>query len=370
MASFTVCASLAVLVLCCWIRLAAGHRTNDERERVVGLAEHSEGLEDEHSFEVISSGTRESSGSAWKVTTEDKKIMEQLLETLNPPGADSNFTWQDDNDHWTFGLVQLTAQTAKGSLALHMLHRHGLASLLAARAAKDAPLSQSAATATPETLGKYVEGVEKQSEIQDLRELLLGLSLSGLRNLHSYDHQWSVDNFQRKVEGCSQREAGGCILQAGTSKKAYDWLAKQGFSPRAEVLVEQQFQGLMGDIMQDPSLRITYQNLLTPYHTGRTEHNTRMLDVSQDDKFLTGSVYWEDGGRSRNLRIDITPEKAAEIKQADAASKDTLIEAELQRYIERMTSSHKSFMGENRLKIWTHETAEFAGMYPKYRRLK
>mmetsp|Transcript_85514 Transcript_85514/g.151328 ORF Transcript_85514/g.151328 Transcript_85514/m.151328 type:complete len:370 (+) Transcript_85514:64-1173(+) len=352
--------AISMLSLLCLAPCAAGLR-----EQVNVQTEHGEGLEEEHSFQAISRGTRESSGSAWRVTSEDEKIMETLLTKLNPPGRDSDFTWRDDKDHWTFGLVQLTAQTAKGSLVLHMLHRHGLASLLASRAEDEGHVQTQA---TVVSLESYVQSAENQTEIRELRDLLMSLSLSGLRNLHSFDHQWSVDKFRGKVPGCSQQDAGGCILQAGTSKMAYDWLTGQGFGPRLNLQVEKGFQGLMNGFQSGASglSMITYKKFLSPSHTGKKDLRRLELRQSGGKHVLAGHVFWEDGGISDNLLIDIPLSVAAAIKSADSETRNALIEAELQKYIEKLTHSHKSFMLNGRLKIWTHETAEFSEMYPKY----
>lgn len=344
------------------------------REQVEVTGQHAQGLEAEHHFEVVSKGTRETSGSAWAVTKNDEKIIAQLLKKLNAPGADSKFTWKDDQDHWTFGLVQLTAQTAKGSLVLHMLHRHGLASLLASRAASQFSHLAVASdeSATWENLEQYVQTAEEYAEIRELRELLMGLSLSGLRNLHSFDHQWSVNKFAGRVPGCTQRNAGDCILQAGRSKRAYDFLVSHGFGPKANKEVSGRFEQVMSSLQTGRSGLggSTYQNFLTPGHTGQKNFDEMRLTRSGRFFWLQGNVYWEGGGVSQGLQIPITLETYNQIRAASFNASLALKEAELQKYVEGHTHAHKVFMAEHRLAIWTHETTEFSEMYPRYAKVK
>lgn len=351
------------------VTVAIGHRVADDaREKLQVTGEHAEGLEAEHSFEVVSKGTRESSGSAWSVNAQDEAIIAKLMTKLNVPGADSQFTWRDDQDHWTFGLVKLTAQTAKGSLALHMLHRHGLASLLASRAASHFSSSVVASeAATWNILEQYVQTAEEFAEIRELRELLENLSLSGLRNLHSFDHQWSVRNFAGEVPGCSQMDAGACILQAGASKTAYDFLVNHGFVPSATKEVEARMGQVMSALSDGTSglhMR-TYSDFLTPLHTGKKNLNMNLTGFGTDH-YLSGDVLWEGGGVSQGLNIPISWDTYNQIRQASSfEAAESLKEAALQRCVEQLTHAHKSFMEANRLVIWTHETAEFSQMYPR-----
>ncbi|CAK0807820.1 unnamed protein product [Prorocentrum cordatum] len=96
----------------------------DESQRQ-GVYGHAAGLEEEHEHTEV---------ARWPVTSKDKIILAKIVKILNPPGADVPWEWKDEPQSWTFGLAKPTAQDAKGALALHVLHRHGLGPLLASRA--------------------------------------------------------------------------------------------------------------------------------------------------------------------------------------------------------------------------------------------
>jgi hypothetical protein len=335
------------------------------KSRTSSHSKHAEGLETEHEFELIAHHTANSSG--WDVTSRDRATINQITTILNPRGADSAWRWSNENSGWTFGLVKLTAQTPKGSLALHMIHRHGLGPLIAGRAGKVFTdfMSRRMKRRGISEVDFLVESQEEFQAVKELRGLLESLTLSGLRNLHSYDHQWSVDKWSGKVSGCSQSNGGGCILQAGLSATAYSFLTSNGFTHRAIQAAQAGGQ----QVMQGMSIsNDAYGNYATPSHTGSKQLNFNLQKDYRGNYFVAGNVYWEDGGLSRGVRISLTSSMVNQLRQTPSHKKNALYEHWFEQHMEKEMRDHKSYMLQNRLKVWANEQADFVEMYPKTRK--
>lgn len=329
-------------------------------------SDHAQGLEIEHNFELITHNKVNSSG--WDVSSSDKALISQITRMLNPPGADSAWRWSEEPSEWTFGLVKLTAQTAKGSLALHMIHRHGLGPLLAGRAGKTFTdfMSNRVKSSGVSDVEFLVESQEEFHAVQKLKSLLESLTLSGLRNLHSYDHQRSVNKWANRVPDCSQESAGGCILQAGMSASAYAFLTGNGFTHTAVRNAKANGEAVLESIGYSSGLDSEdYGNYLQPYHTGDKQYE---IDIQQDHRgnlFLVGNVHWENGGLSQGVHISVTHAMVDELESADSSRQVALVEHWFEAHLESRLRQHKSFMRAFRLKVWASEQAEFVEMYAK-----
>merc|ERR1712137_1013672 len=105
---------------------------------------------------------------------------------------DASWTWKNARDsEWTFPYVKLTDEDPKVSLALHMLHRHGMAPWVAAMHIDDFEQHHSTRLRAHGGLGKeaiaklFVESQETFGPVKNMKRLLETMSLSALRNLHS-----------------------------------------------------------------------------------------------------------------------------------------------------------------------------------------
>jgi len=81
--------------------------------------------------------------------------------------------------------------------------------------------------------------------------------------------------------------------------------------------------------------------------------------------FVSGNVYWEDGGVSRGVRISLTPSMVNQLRQTPSHKKNALYEYWFEQHMEKEMRDHKSYMLRNRLKVWANEQADFVEMYPK-----
>jgi len=149
---------------------------------------HAAGLQAEHA----------TSQQTWPLMHGDKEKIHALLVWLAQYGSgdsqpgDIHWTWTSEDQVWMFGLVRAMDQSEKDTLAQHMLHRHGLAPLLASRgkADFDAWMRQREVVLPTREQGpkQFVLALEAFAPVKALKERLLSLSLSAMRNLHSYDH--------------------------------------------------------------------------------------------------------------------------------------------------------------------------------------
>jgi hypothetical protein len=367
---------LVVSAFCLWPALSARITSTNigvaGEEHSQGVHSHATGLEEEHEHTEV---------ARWPVTSNDKIILAKITQILNPPGADVPWEWKDESQSWTFGLVKLTAQDAKGALALHMLHRHGLGPLLASRAGTsfmDGFESKLQVQGNPTGVDKakaLVEAQEEYGAISELRELMLGLSLNGIRNLHSWDHAWSVRKGTGKVEGCTHSSPGGCVLQAGMSRSANLLLRQNGFSEDVCSSVKFSQFAIMAWIFNPfgytklrPSDRAS---LLTPAHTGDIEvknwgttgSSNPVYAIFKGSKKIVVDVHWE-GGAVSELKIPIDADTLAALR-ATVSEREQLawVTNMTETFISETVDSHKEYMAAERLTIWAGEQAEFVEMY-------
>merc|ERR1712187_860359 len=112
------------------------------------------------------------------------------------------------------------------ALAFHMLHRHGMAPLAASKDIAAFVKFHKTATSIPGVHG-FVHALEKFPVVAQLFKKMQSMSLDGLRNVHSYDHSWSVDEGHGK--GCSHDSSENCKLQASFSRNAHKLMGGYGF---------------------------------------------------------------------------------------------------------------------------------------------
>merc|ERR1712187_409878 len=74
----------------------------------------------------------------------------------------------------------------------------------------------------------FVHAIENFPVVDQLFKKMQGMSLDGLRNVHSYDHDWSVAKGHGK--GCSEDESEKCMMQASFSKNAHKLMSAYGFT--------------------------------------------------------------------------------------------------------------------------------------------
>jgi len=392
-----------------------------EETSTYGSEGHSHGLEIEHDLSL-----------SWRLETGDADILQEIVEKVNPAKAKESMTWEwkDTSDTWTFGAVKMLSGTAKESLALHMLHRHGLAPLISAhsgefpehykqRVAEELQKGEAAsccckksadcagddmmqmtsegkhyccrarpgkfcdvlggyptrleklATSSPATCPRLPPGLleinslisaeESLREVLELQGLLQSLSLSGLRNLHSYDHGWSVREGSGKYPQCSQDAPGGCPLQASFSAMTLSFMRSHGFGTGKAVesamnaqkmLFAQVVVGMFNPFGSGVSAKY-FQNFMTPGHTGGKQ---AYLWVRKGH--IGGLLDWEGGGTSE-VNVPITKsEEAAAAQLPEDAYRARLLEL-VEAWMEKEFASHKRWAEANRLKMWAAEEAEF-----------
>merc|ERR1719394_1256843 len=143
------------------------------------------------------------------------------------------------------------------------------------------------------------------------------MSLSGLRNLHSYDHQWSVDHGWG-LGGCSQDNPGVCVLQAGTSKKAMQFLTNHGFDESKADQAEEAQHELFDKI----DLLGHEGNWMTMWQSAESKWNHTKTDVAETKIFVRkptpgfekgfvvrGHVRFETGQYVPNVKAPISEEE-------------------------------------------------------------
>lgn len=367
---------LVASALCLWPALSARTTSTNigvaAEGHIQGAHGHSTGLEEEHEHTQV---------ARFPVTPNDKVILAKIIKILNPRGADVPWEWEDEAQSWTFGLVKLTAQDAKGALALHMLHRHGLGPLLASRAGDsfiydfNRKLQVQGNPTGADKAKALVEAQEEYGAISELRELMLGLSLNGIRNLHSWDHAWSVREGTGKVNGCTHSNPGGCVLQAGMSRSANLLLRQNGFSEDVCSSVKSSQFAIMAWIFNPfgytklrPSDR---SSLLTPAHAGDIEvtnwstegSSNPLYAIFKGSKKIVVDVHWE-GGAVSELKVPVDADTLAALRMTDSKREQLAwVTRMTETFISETVASHKEYMATERLTIWAGEQAEFVEMY-------
>lgn len=171
------------------------------------------------------------STAKWYYTNHDFQTMKGrggVLDLVNKISDGSpNWEWSPGDEHWTYPLT-VHHRNQVAALALHMLHRHGMAPLSASKdiAAFDTFYRQTASTTG---VHGFVEALEKFPVVKEIFKKMQSMSLDGLRNVHSYDHTWSTQ--KNAGAGCNHGHAAEkCLLQASFSKNAHKLMGKYGFT--------------------------------------------------------------------------------------------------------------------------------------------
>jgi hypothetical protein len=339
--------------------------------------------------------------------------------------------WYWDTDHyshreWFFGLVKLTNDDEVEALMNHMLNRHGMAPMMIARhnsqvstpsvrpdekkvavknnggsidisiALTGNPGLSSAGRAENLTSSKedYEQFVRRQwmhPAVHDLKRLLSQLSLEGIRKLHSYDHEWSViEGEKRKVPGCGRFTPTGCILQAGWSDRTYTYLMQQPFDSELikSILVDSDnLQDIVYGRVDDKGYTEASQfgalekwkafrcNYMRPEHThydlidsDEADFRSPRIVIEGGINVMKGKYFWEAGGVSC-IDIPISDENTKFIMQ-DSCSYTTLMGKVVEQWLQETVKPHKQWFRQNKMKYWMGEQGEFLNMCRESNKLK
>jgi len=298
----------------------------------------------------------------------DKPIIAEILRLLNPAEADASWTWTNDEDKdWDFKAMQVLENNALGSLALHMLHRHGLGPLLASgveTSMEERPRKKRRTTSAvgfdgvESDLQIFVDRIEQLEPVKRLYHLLESLTLPGLRSLHSYDHEWST----------SHRN----ILQAGHSAHVYKFMQSNGFTkgrcekPIADLYkVHKKIFSYSHEVSERISQidRTFIYKYASAKHTGRvTSRSTEIVQGWTGRAHLTGIIDWEDGA-STQVKFELGPADVARFKAYGDSDLQRALVVLTTEYIDNHFRLHRAELAKTRLVWWTGEECEFAGMY-------
>jgi len=185
-----------------------------------------------HSYNQLIDGFHANLSTAkWSYTQRDWQIMKGrggVLDLVNKISDGSpNWEWSPDGQHWTYPFT-IHHRDQVAALALHMLHRHGMAPFTASKDIAAFDKFYKATAPTKSVLG-FVEAVEQFPVVKEIFTKMKSMSLDGLRNVHSYDHTWST--ITNAGAGCNHGGASEkCLLQASFSKNAHKLMGKYGFT--------------------------------------------------------------------------------------------------------------------------------------------
>jgi hypothetical protein len=168
-------------------------------------------------------------------------------------------------------------------------------------------LSAQSGLGEEESVKVFVESQETFGPVMNMKRLLESMSLSALRNLHSFDHDWSVSTGEHdsKQPQCADDFIGDtegphmCALQVGFSKRTHALLQKHGMNAEMAANLEEKDGELMSKArewaFQKLSPHFTH-DVTQPRYTGKVSTMQCLLDDA--DCVLEGAFYWEDGGQS------------------------------------------------------------------------
>lgn len=239
---------------------AAAIVASENKARAQELAvsmEHAFGLATEHAH-----------GQAmWPLEDGDEALIREALALLP---ADGGWTWEpedpDENGSYTWGLLRmLHLEDSRQALVLHMLHRHGLAPLMASRAGERwaAHLGDFAyeaadaagldARADTRQLKLLVLAELAFPPIADLRQVLEQISLNGLRNLHSYDHggRWRcIPEIFHPYFG-PMGGGGGATTQVSADAATLQWMREAVDENQSCARVQNEFYGMLDNVVSE-----------------------------------------------------------------------------------------------------------------------
>jgi hypothetical protein len=305
----------------------------------------------------------------WPLAQGDSTYIQNVIDLLNECG-DSEWKWEDAFASWTFGFVRLTADGPRRALALHMLHRHGLGARIAAmhEEAFNAFLEEKRRnhhlSGQLQEVDLVTEALEEFPPVQQVLGLLeSNMSLSGLRNVHSFDHSWSTE--EGFGDGCSDSNAANCVLQAGISPSAHQLLLKYGFTSETCPLVEARQKDLFRQAnmnILDAMDKVTFTPGLLN-HPYAAKLSKGALKINGDR--VKGTVCLEDLP-SECVPVDfpVSEEAVARVQVADADVQQDLLLVLFEQHLSEVMRPHKDFMRQNADHFWAGEDAEFASLKP------
>lgn len=339
----------------------SGVRVVQERENVRNImhgAAHVMGLHLEHDM-----------SQKWPLAQDDSTYIQNVTDLLNECG-DTEWTWEDAFASWTFGFVRLTADGPRRALALHMLHRHGLGARIAAMHEESFNAFLKEKRRNHDLSGQLqevdlvTEALEEFPPVQEVLDLLEAkMSLSGLRNMHSFDHSWSTE--EGLGDGCSDSNAANCVLQAGISPSVHQLLLKNGFTSETCPLIEERQKDLFRQANINIQVAMTKVSftpglLHDPYAAKFSKGALKVIGDRVEGKVCLEDLPWE----CVPVDFPISEETAASIKAADADAKQDLLLALFEQHLSEVMRPHKDFMRQNADHFWAGEDAEFATLKP------
>jgi hypothetical protein len=340
--------------------------------------QHSIGLEEEH--ERISS-------MAWPVTVEDARIIDEIKDLINTEASDINFTWENRTDghfvrEWVWNFVKKTDRNTHDSLINHMLHHHGLAPYVASQhgAAFMEYFPLPKGQVDPEDVRDFVGKLHFFDKVGSVVALMRQLTLEGLRNLHSYDHSWSIDTIPPGH------------LQASLSKITYSFMESYGFGTSWVANAIRQHWGpstrnlgkeLNSTLMAPRSLVLsgaTFKDGVIHVDTDLDSSMVLSGGGSHKGMHIYGAVEWTGDKRSNRMGAFTIPIGEKEwnmieefidgdtIEWSEENKGKGLVDA-LQNifsaYVYDASSLHREYMAENTPELWTYEEADFFKMHTR-----
>mmetsp|Transcript_18991 Transcript_18991/g.34286 ORF Transcript_18991/g.34286 Transcript_18991/m.34286 type:complete len:476 (+) Transcript_18991:37-1464(+) len=184
----------------------------DHKHSFLDLAEHSKGLEEEHSFLFRGERVKVNGSTGWTISHDEEIAIAAMLDVLNPDNeidkADCVWGWtNDDTLDTTYGAVLWGATTYKEALLNHMIFQHGLGPIAASRlmgeelgylATRYNEMTnenprQSVSTTTDEVEDdmRYYTRIMREYLLSDPHPFAAAaepLTLNALRHMHAFDH--------------------------------------------------------------------------------------------------------------------------------------------------------------------------------------
>lgn len=329
--------------------------------------EHALGLELAHSH----------GQEAWPLVDGDAALIRQVLGMLP-----SRWTWEDtaQTSEWTFGGLRSMDVETHDTLVFHMLHHHGLAPLLASHAEdwddflaafepEERDRADFAAAARTRDAKKLAVAEKRFPRVDALAQVLGQLSLSGLRNLHSYDHQaeWRCKGPFGRLDGA---------LQAMADARTVTWL-RATHTPAVRDAVRAEYYELRSDVAQLDSLKDgrgrhveteflqlsqSQWGAFAPVHTWAVDTLHFSLSRREQDGvrrcFAEGRIEWEGFDDTSRFSVPLTDAECTAV-EADGAQTDRVSE-HVREWIQGAVARQRAALGAKRGLVWAQEEADFA----------
>lgn len=238
--------------------VASENKARSQAQELAVSMEHAFGLATEHAH-----------GQAmWPLEDGDEALIRQALALLP---ADGGWTWEpedpEENGSYTWGLLRmLHLEDSRQALVLHMLHRHGLAPLMASRAGEawaahlgdfaPAPADEAGlgARAATRQLKLLVLAELAFPPIAALRQVLEQISLNGLRNLHSYDHggRWRcIPETFHPFFGPMGGGGGGATTQVSADAATLQWMREAVDENQSCARAQDEFYEMLDNVVSE-----------------------------------------------------------------------------------------------------------------------